>query len=229
MRSEWFLGLLTVALVTGACNEVTTGKTGVLTFTPDECGEVSCSLDDDLAVGGSILVSIDERRAGGDLSDLTLITDAAGVLRVESVTRTALTSEWRVTALAPGPARLIAIDRQGYEVDYTDVGASSADKLRIEHRAGNAVGPGARTGFDEVWTVKAGESIDLRIAPFHGNQRLTGRIAYHVDIDKLLHAGLSPGSSLERGELAFRVPAGEYDATFDLPDGQALRLLVVAQ
>ncbi len=229
MRSGLILGLITVALATGACNEVTSGKTGVLTFTPDECGEVGCSLRDDLAVGASMLVSLDGAGRQVDLANLTLITNAAGVLRVEAVKRTALTSEWRVTALSAGPARLIAIDPAGHEVDYTSIAARAASAIHIEHRSGNAVGPSARAGFDEVWTVKAGESIDLRPAPFSGNVRLTGNVAYHVDVDKKLLAGLAPGSKLDHGELTFRVPAGEYDAAFDIPGGPLLRLLIVAQ
>ena len=235
MRSKSVLGLALVvplAMLAGACNTVTTGDHGVLTFTPDECGdENGCSLNDDLAVGGTMKISLDDAsdQHGSDLSDLTLISSDPNVFQVALIERGAFTSEWRVTGTGGGWAELIAIDRGGFEVDHTDLTVAFSDRLDIEHHAGNAVGPTTRIGYDQVWTVNANQDVKLQAVPVRNGSRLTGKVGYRVDIDEVLFDSRLSSANIEIGQLDFRVPMGEYDVTFTSPDGSVLRVLIVAQ
>ncbi len=226
-RLSWFASVLPLALL-AACNTITTGDNGVLTFTPDDCGKSSCSLDEELVIGGSTVVTLDD--AGeGDVDDLTLISSDPYVLRVELVERGAFDSEWRVTGTGAGSAEIIAIDAYGYEIDYTEVEVRRADKLALDREGGNAVGPSVRVNFDEVWTVNAGEDVSLHASPYRNGWKLMGRVSYDVSIDEILFDGLSPGARVELGELRFNVPYGEYPVTFRAPDGTAVDVLIVAQ
>ena len=228
MRSTSVLMALPLVAL-AACNTVTTGEYGVLTFTPDECGgDEGCSLNDDLAVGATLVVEL-EAADGGDIEDLRLITSNPYVFQVERLSSSPWSSEWKVTGTGDGWAELVAIDGLGYEIDKTRIDVRYADGLGVEHVAGNAVGPTVRLGYDQVWTVNADERVELEIVPLEGRFRMMGRVAYQVDIDELLYAGMAPGSRVEAGELEFRVPMGEYDVDFVAPDGQSLRLLIVAQ
>jgi hypothetical protein len=217
-----------LSFAAAACNTVTTGDRGVLTFTPDECGRDSCDLGDELVVGGSTRVSLDDVDRHGDVDGLTLITDDPSVLRVDLIDRGSFTSEWRVTAVGPGWARLIAIDGAGYEVDSTDVEARHPDRLAMDRRWGQAV-KSSRFGVDEVWTVEAGQDVRFDVRPVRHGWDMMGRVAYFVEIDEILHEGLAPEVDLVHGELGFRVPAGEYPVTFTAPDGTFIAVLIVAQ
>ena len=227
-RSTLFLALVPLAAL-AACNEVTTGDHGVLTFTPDDCGEDFCSLDNDLAVGGSTVVTLEAAYEGDDVSGLTLISSDPTVLAVQRIDDGVYSSEWRVTGTGSGYAQLIAIDYAGYEIDHTDLDVRHADRLDVHRERGDAVGPSARAGYDQVWTVNVGTLVELQVAPYRHGSRMMGTMAYRVDIDQVLFDGLATGSDVDNGELAFKVAAGEYDVSFVAPDGHALSLLIVAQ
>ena len=233
MRSKVLgLGLVVPLAMLAACNEVTTGEYGALTFTPDSCGQSGCSLDNRLIAGASVNVTLDDAthpHENVDLSDLTLITDEPGVVRVEMVERSAFNSEWKVSGVNPGLAHLIAIDRGGYEIDRTDIQVGRIDRFQVVNGAPTSVRTADRPGFDQVWTVRAGALADLKIEPF--DDGIMGRFKFHVDIDEALFAAMSPtqAKDLENGHLVFNVPAGEYDATFTASDGTTFDLLVIAQ
>ncbi len=235
MRSTLMAAVLVpLAMLAGACNTVTTGDSGVLTFTPDECGPGGCSLDDTLIVGGSTLVTLDDandRHNNADLSDLTLITDNPGVVDVQVVKSSSFTSSFRVTGVAGGRAHLIAIDRGGYEVDRTDVVVGYADAFDIYRGSKGFVRDNDRAGYDQVWITQASAENDMTIYALRHGDRLMGRFEYHVDIDRVLFDGISAvwKDSLAKGHMVFRVPPGEYPVTFTTPDGLPLRLLIVAK
>jgi hypothetical protein len=226
-RSTLFLALVPLAAL-AACNEVTTGAHGVLTFTPDDCGQDFCSLDDDLAVGSTTTVRL-EAADDGDVDGLTLISSDPSILAVQKIDDGAFSSEWRVTATGSGYADLIAIDYDGYEIDHTELRARFADRLDVHAASGGAVGPTTRTGYDQVWTVNANKAIDLEVAAYRDGFHMAGAMGYQVDIDQVLFDHTSSGADLEHGDLEFNVPAGSYDVTFKALDGHSLKLLIVAQ
>jgi hypothetical protein len=233
MRSKVLgLGLVVPVLMLAACNEVTTGQYGALTFTPDECGESGCSLDDRLIAGASVNISLDDAQHPHehvDLSDLTLITDNPDVVRVEVVARSGFESEWKVTGVNPGIAHLIAIDLGGFEIDFTDIRVGTIDRFQVRNSAATSVRTADRPGFDQVWTVRANAPAELAVEPF--DDGVMGRFKFHVDIDEAMFATMSPDAvkELESGRMSFNVPAGEYTVTFTASDGSLFDLLVVAQ
>lgn len=226
------LGLVVPLAMLAACNEVTTGQYGALTFTPDSCGESGCSLDERLIAGASVNVTLDDAshpHENVDLSDLTLITDNPNVVRVEVVERSGFNSEWKVTGVNPGSAHLIAIDLGGFEIDRTDIQVGRIDRFQVRNAAATSVRTADRPGFDQVWTVRAGASADLTVEPF--DDGIMGRFKFHVDIDEAMFATMSPDQvkALEDGRMVFNVPAGEYTVTFTASDGSTFDLLVIAQ
>jgi hypothetical protein len=233
MRTSWLLAVLPLAAL-AACNTVTTGGNGVLTFTPDECGESGCSLDDKLAVGTSALVRLesnsdDRGKLRGDISDLTLISANPNVFEVQLVRRDSQESDWRVTAVGNGNADLVAIDPGGYEIDFTPVQVRFADRLDLVLVSGKAVGPNVRLGYDQVWTVNANQDVLFRAELSARGESLTGKVPFHVDIDRVLFDNLDFLNDTDAGELGFEVPAGEYPVTYQSPDGHILRALIIAQ
>jgi hypothetical protein len=233
MRSKVLgLGLVVPLALLAACNEVTTGEYGALTFTPDSCGDNGCSLDDRLIAGASVNVTLDDAtrpHENVDLSDLTLISDDPTVARVEVVERSGLTSEWKVIGVNPGYAHLIAIDLGGYEIDRTDIQVGRIDRFQVRNAAATSVRTADRAGFDQVWTVRAGAVADLTVEPF--DDGIMGRFKFHVDIDRVMFATMSPAQAkdLENGHMVFNVAAGEYTVTFTASDGSTFDLLVIAQ
>jgi hypothetical protein len=77
--------------------------------------------------------------------------------------------------------------------------------------------------------VNANLVAELQIRAQLDGSPTMGAFRYDVDIDEALFASLAPGADLQDGHLIFRVPAGEYDATFTAADGTSIHLLFVAQ
>lgn len=225
------LGLVVPLAMLAACNEVTTGEYGALTFTPDRCGANGCTLDNDLIVGATVNVTLDDAanpHSNVDLSNLTLITDAPDVVTVTAVQVSSFTSEWKVTGRASGSAHLIAIDQNGYEVDRTDLRVSAIHGYRLVDESEGAVRGADRPGYDQVWNVAANGVGDFRLDIT--NADAMGFLQYHVDIDEALLAHTVFQNELPDGHLEFKnLPTGEYDAIFSAPDGSSFAILIVQQ
>ena len=57
-------------------NEVEDGRLGRLEMTPSECGQPGCDLDDGIAVGGTLDLSL-RAKDNVDISDLRLVSSAS--------------------------------------------------------------------------------------------------------------------------------------------------------
>jgi hypothetical protein len=225
------LGLVVPLAMLAACNEVTTGEYGALTFTPDHCGPQGCSLDDQLILGATVNVTLDDAadpHAGADLAGLTLITDEPGIVGVQVVEASSFHSEWKVTGRAPGVAHLIAIDEHGYEIDRTDISVGVIRSFEIDNTSSGAVRGADRAGYDQVWNVAQNGTGDFRLNVADVGKM--GRLQYHVDIDEALLDHVVAKNELEDGRLVFQnLPTGEYDAIFSAPDGSSFAILIVQQ
>jgi hypothetical protein len=225
------LGLVVPLAMLAACNEVTTGDYGALTFTPDHCGANGCTLDDRLIVGATVNVTLDDAadpHSNVDLSNLTLITDAPGVVHVSVVEVTSFTSEWKVTGLASGDAHLIAIDENGYEVDRTEIHVGVIRGYRVIDGSEGAVRGADRTGYDQVWNIAKNGVGDFKLDV--NDSDAMGYLQFHVDIDEALLAHTVFQGELTDGHLEFEnLPTGEYDAIFSAPDGSSFAILIVQQ
>jgi hypothetical protein len=221
-------------LVLAACdgwNYVETGERGKLTFTPDECGRASgCDLDDAFVVGGAVTVSLDSVDSAADVHNVTLISSNFDVVDVWLEDDGDHDSKWRVNALRAGYAELIAIDQYGYEIDWVEIEVRRADRLELDLVNGEAVGAtSARPGYDEVWTIAAGQRVTFEAAARRSNTSLMGEVTYDVVIDEVLLASQNVGADITHGRLDFDVPAGEYGLELRGADGMLLRVLFIAQ
>jgi hypothetical protein len=231
MRNVLFASLALGSVLSAGCdwNTVSTGDHGVLTFTPDDCGQDGCDLRDSIVVGGSAKVTLDTVDDAYDVDGITLISSAPSVLRVEAEYRGSLWSDWRITGVGRGYAELIAIDWNGYEIDHIEVYVDWADRLTLDQRFGDAVGPEVSPGFDQVWTVNAYEDVGFQVEAIADGDRMMGELGFAVDIDEALFASLRSGSDLAYGELYFNVAPGDYDVRFTAPDSTTMNVLIRAR
>lgn len=213
--------LLSLPLATSllACgwNEVETGRRGLVQLTPDDCGKDGCDLDDGIAVGGSLSISLsgtDGRSAEG----LRLISSAPWILDVVAESGTTFEPEFSVIGAGAGSADLIVIDRGGYEVDYLPVEVERIGSLEVD-AAADGLEPIAVVGADRAFAAPAGAELRLDVAGLARGRELTGDVQYVVELDAALARNLQSGSDAARGHLQLVVPAGDHDVRFTAPGG----------
>ena len=220
--------LLLAALSLTACWDVsTTGDNGVLTFTPQDCALDSCDLGGSLAVGGTATVQLAGAVEGQAIGDLTLISSDPGVIAVAPIDPGA--GRWQMIGVGNGPARLVAIDTDGHEVDSTTVRAEVAAALALDFSlAGDEVRTVDETG-NEVWSIDADELHWFQVVPESVGLPIMGAMSYAVNVDERLLGGQLVDDDLQRGDLNFLVPEGEYAVSFTSAQGLTLHVLFVAK
>ena len=210
-----------------ACNwnEVEDGKLGRLELIPSECGQDGCDLDDGIAVGGSLDLSL-RGKDGLDASGLRLISSAPWIVDVVAAEDLGLEPRFRIAGNTPGVAELIAIDRLGYEVDYLPVEVAAIAGFDVIASA-DGLAQYTLPGLGEVLEVNAGTELRLELEGTSRGRSLTGDVQLLVELDQAIAVAMAPGSDPARGELHLRVPAGTHDAVFRAPGGaiQLVRLI----
>jgi hypothetical protein len=217
------------------CNTTTEGANGLIAFTPDNCSTEDlrgCDFADSLGVGGQAYVTImgidDYPTAGIDLA-----SDDESVLFVEPAPDFGGRPTWQITGQDEGVARIAALDPDGNEVDFVEVGVQFLSGLALEDFIGDAVGPDLLDPeFDEVWTINANEQVSFYVNPLIGDGVPTmGRYQYDAILDEPIALGGTVNQDPAGGYLDFQVPAGEYAVTFEnlYQDGLVLNVLFVAQ
>jgi hypothetical protein len=205
---------LLAVLAAAACNLTTTGDRGVVTFTPDQCGQGFCSLGMDLAAGASIELTLGSV-GGASLRGLALVSADP---RVAVVFPLAF-DRWHVVGVGAGRAYLRVVDRDGLHVDGTHLFVVMPSRLALERVHGSAFARLVVPG-EEIWVAPAAADLVFRVRPiddFGGG--LMGKLDLSTEIDSLLYDALAPSSRLTEGELVFRPMApGDYWMTVTSPN-----------
>jgi hypothetical protein len=208
-----------------ACNSVTTGDDGTITFTPDDCGQAWCSLDDTLAVGTSVEVTLGVVDGfDSDVAHLTLVSDDPTVA-VTFPLPAAGVSRWTVLTTGPGVTRLVALEGNHY-VDGTLIRAERAFRLGLEVDDGPAFAGDISVGpvTEETWRFPAGEHVGFRVRPLdaHGFE-LTGKLNLTTELDQPLFDALSGSADVPAGKIALRpMFAGDFALSAYGPEGLVL-------
>lgn len=220
------LSAVTVAL--SACNATSEGEEGNVLFTPRDCGRLSCDFEDSIGVGGVVHVQI-EGNDGVSTAGVDLASDDEGVLQVRAIGDIAGAPAWELVGVSAGVAGLEAIDRDGAVLDELEVGVQTVSGLTLQNVLGDAVGPSVEGGV-EVWQINADEAVSFQVTPTIGDGVPTmGRFAYDAGpIDEPIIQGLVQ-DDISEGYLYFEVPAGEYSASFQDGEGNALDVTFVAE
>jgi hypothetical protein len=231
MRSKLHLSALSALLALplaslAACNwnEVEQGRLGVVELTPSDCGQPGCDLDDGVAVGGSLEITL-AGQDGVDVSDLRLISSAPWILEVTEE-QWGLEPRFRVLGRGAGLADLIAIDRYGYEVDYLPVEVATISAFEVVAIA-DGMTMSTVPGLGRLIEVPAGTELELEVDGTSRGRVLTGDVQLLVEIDGAIAAAMMPGSDPARGELRFRAPSGTHDLVFRAPGGASERVRIV--
>lgn len=211
-----------------ACNwnEVETGRLGRIELTPSNCGQPGCDLDEGIAVGGGLDLSL-EAKDGRDVSDLRLVSSAPWVVEVRSAGLSGLEPTFRLLGTGAGLADLIVIDRYGYEVDYLPVEVATIADFDVTVVADGMVeslSSGTRT-----FEVNAGTAMTVKVDGTSRGRVLMGDVQLRTELDAAIATSLAPSSDPARGELAFTAPLGTHDVAFTAPGGSRLQLRIVGK
>jgi hypothetical protein len=210
------------ALLLAACNEVETGRYGLVEFVPDDCGMAFCDLDDRLAVDATTDVYING--AGGQsVDDLFIRTSAPWIAEVIDERDDGLSPRVTIAGNAPGPVDLLAVDRWGYVVDYVSFEVAATDQLLVDVWGSSVDGPHLATDADDLYFIGANTEIEIDVSAMLDGSELMGKKSYSVVIDADLVLGLESGDDLADGHFRVRVPAGEHDLY--VATGSAYRLV----
>lgn len=208
-------------------NEVEQGRYGRLELVPSDCGQAYCDLDDGIATGGDLAITV-RGKDGASAYGLELISSAPWVVDVVAIEDDGFEPRFRVLGTGAGRADLIAIDRDGYEVDYLPVEVATVADLEV-----SLVGDGAASlimvGYDSAFEIKAGTTVGLDVIGTSRGRDLTGDFEYAVFLDAELSAALQDGSDLGAGKLRLSVAApGDHELFFVAPGGatEKIRLVV---
>lgn len=221
------LALPLASLAACGWNEVETGKNGLVEMIPDECGKFGCDLDDGIAVGGTLSISL-RGTDGRDASDLRLVSSAPWVVDVIATEGTSFDPEFRILGTGAGYADLIAIDRAGYEVDYLPVEVANISDVAIDVSA-DGMQPIAVVGVDEAYQVPAGVELELDVAGRAFGRELTGDVQYQVALDEALARNMLSDSDVARGHLHLIVPSGVNDVRFLAPGGARKTVRIISR
>jgi hypothetical protein len=211
-----------------ACDEVEQGRLGQLEFTPGDCGKLFCDLDDGIATGGDLDVTIRSKN-GAAAGGLTMVSSAPWIVDVISDNGDYFEPRFRVLGTGAGRADLIVIDEAGYEVDYIPVEVATVADLEVSVDADNAI-PLAVVGYDSAFEIKAGERTVIDIVGTSRGRELTGDFEYAAFLDVELAAAMQSGSDLGGGHLELLVPrAGDHELTFIAPGGATERMRLIVR
>ena len=227
MRNSIRLALASLSFV-AACNAVTTGDDGYITFAPDDCGQAWCSLDDTTAVGTSIEVTLGVVDGfDSEVAHLALVSDDPTVA-VTFPIPTLGVSRWQVLATGPGVTRLVALDGSVY-VDGTFIATESAWRLGLEVDDGPAFASDVFGGHvaEETWHFPAGEHVTFSVRPFDlAGRELTGKLNLGTELDTPLFDALSSSADVPAGRLALRpMFVGDFGLSAYGPEGLVLDVL----
>jgi hypothetical protein len=210
------------ALLLAACNEVETGRYGLVEFVPDDCGAAWCDLDDRLAVDATTDVYIDGAD-GQSVDDLFIRTSAPWIAEVIDERDDGLSPRVTIVGNAAGPVDLLAVDRWGYVVDYVSFEVAAPDEVAVDVWGSAVDGPHLAADADDLYFIDAGTEIEIDARALAGGSELMGRKSYTIVIDADLVLGLEAGDDLGDGNFRVRVPAGEHDLY--VATGSAYRLV----
>lgn len=212
-----------------ACNwnEVEDGRLGRLEMTPSDCGQPGCDLDDGIAVGGSLDVSL-RGKEGVDATGLRLISSAPWIVSVIDGDVFGSEPSFRIAGANPGVAELVAIDAYGYEVDYLPVEVAAIADFDVTAIA-DGLAMSTAPGIGRVLTVQTGTEVTVELDGTSRGRVLTGDVQLLSELDAALASAMMPGSDPARGELHFRAPSGTHDMAFTAPGGAHMIIRVIGQ
>ena len=209
-------------------NEVEQGRLGQLELVPSDCGHAYCDLDDGIATGGDLSITL-RGKDGASAYGLELVSSAPWIVDVIGLEDDGFEPRFRVLGNGPGRADLIAIDASGYEVDYLPIEVATVADLEV-----SLVGEGASelvvVGYDSAFEIKAGVQTTLDVLGTSRGRDLTGDFEYAAFLDVQLAAAMQPGSDLGGGHLELLVPqAGDHELTFIAPGGATERIRLIVR
>lgn len=212
--SSLLFALPLTTLVACQWNEVETGRNGRIELTPSECGKPGCDLDDGVAVGGTLLLTL-HGKDGVDASQLRLVSSAPWIADVIADEGGAFDREFRIAGNGAGRADLIAIDSWGYEVDYLPIEVAQIGDVAIDANA-EAL---SVIGVDVAYQAPVGSELRVEAVGMSRGRELTGDVQYLTELDAAIALAMMDGSDAARGHLRFTVPAGDHDVRFTAPGG----------
>ena len=212
-RLFWVGALAAIA----ACNTSQNGANDRLRFTPDNCGQVGgCDFADSIGVGGKINVTLDSLD-GTPTAGIDLASRDPDLLAVEPGEDIGGEPSWELTALGSGFADLAAIDSRGEEIDFITVPLEDVASVKMIDFVGNPV-EGSEDGFDQAWTVSAGEEVSWFIRPLVADGTETmGRFPTEIVInagDPDITQFETASNDLEKGYFYVTPAQGDYPLEF---------------
>jgi hypothetical protein len=210
-------------VTTAACNEPREGANGNLEFTPRNCGQVlSCDFDDSIGTFGRINITVDGLN-GTPTAGLELSSSDNSVFTVDFGDDISGEPSWEIYAVGAGVAELVAYNGNT-EVDFIEIPVQTTQFLGLENLVGDAVGPSVEDGYDEAWTVNAGEDVSFIVRGMIAEDAVTmGRFSVETVLDagdtRLIDAELE-NSDRPNGYLSVNLPEGDYPVRFELTEDQ---------
>ncbi len=219
------LGLFLLVVAAG-CNEGEAGGEGIVEFTPTNCGVLNfrCSFLDPIAAGAAIDVEIDTPAPGETADDLELVSSNPAVFDVVPVPPVAGERRWEIQAFGEGTADLLAVDLDGFVIDFLPVDVVELDALNLDEALGNADGFFSDPDFHEVWEVPANRGVVFFTTPTAGGFFLMGRLNLDV-LENELEPHLDTGADPIGGYFPFRAPAGDYIVSLASDNGTVVDVL----
>jgi hypothetical protein len=209
------------------------GGEPVVQFDPIDCGRIGCDFEQRIGVGGAIGLQI--RLAEGESSvGLRVRSTDPTVLAVVQVADFAGQPTWELTAISPGTVDLEAVDPPDDDdedeeiLDTFEVETAAVTSIGLVNFIGDADGPVAKDGFDEVWEVPADLPVSFRVTPFIDGAPTMGRYDYDVTLDPEIFNNLID-SVTAQGRLHFIPPEGDHEASWVDNADRSLRVLIEAK
>jgi hypothetical protein len=213
--------------VLAACNQSQAGVNERILFTPVQCGQPldGCDFDDSVGLHGTISLQI-SGIDGQPTAGLDLASRDPSVAQVSRRADISNAPAWDLAALAPGVVDVAAIDSNGIEIDFVQVGVQEVVGLTMVPVDTSIVGPDVEEGYDEAFTIKADLNASWLVRPLiAGDVTTMGRFAFTPVLDPL--ATQVQGSDPDNGLLAIKVPAGTYPVSFSLSADPAIAIEAV--
>lgn len=205
----------------------------VVEFSPISCGRIGCDFEQRIGVGGVIGLQI-RLEGGASVVGLDVRSQQPQILTVTQVADVAGQPTWELEAISPGAAVLEAFDPpdDDGEVEASlgtfEIEVAAVDAIGLVNFIGEASGPTAEEGVDELWTVTAGAPVSFRVTPFIGGEATMGRYIYDVELDPAIFNGLID-SVVDEGRLHFIPEAGDMAATWTDEQNRVLQVLIRGQ
>lgn len=209
----------------GASTCTTEGNSHNLKFVQHDCGNFCisedcggpCPFGRPIALHGTIGVQI-AHLDGTSAGDVELMsTNSVSVKKIGI-------GDFQLEGVGTGSAKLVAHSLNGGDDDTLDVTVQSPDNLRFVDATLN---PRATVSFPmgtmntEHWDIPAavGGSVSFQLAPFFGDEQLTGKLQYHRTGAALTGESSMPNST--DGILIASLPSApsnQYSVKYDLSD-----------